>query len=143
MVKEIVKSFAAGNCDLQGQMSISPYKVDRSELLTQFQKVIWPKEAMFRYVIVDENGVGKTTAIMDALCSIKGNKGTIYVLIEDPEAFSRGLSVALKFRINTFSVFDLTLLALSKKSEFTVDPVLDREPLATWNLLKPAIIEAA
>ena len=144
MVKEIVKSFAAGNCDFQGQLSISPYKVDRSELSIYLQKVIWPKEPMFRYtVIVGENGVGKTTAIMDSLCSIKGYKGAIYFLIEDPEDFSRKLSAVLNFRIKTFSVFDSTLLALSKKSEYAVDPVLDREPMATWNLLKPAIVEAA
>ena len=149
MVKGIVKSFVHGNCDtdhanVRSQPISEPenkdYRVDRGELLGLLRTLIRPVWYVSKYtVIVGENGVGKTTAVKDALCSIQGNKGAIYFLIQNPKYFSRRLSKVLNFRISTFSVFDSILL----KSEYTVDPVLDHEPLATWNLMQPALEEAA
>jgi hypothetical protein len=149
MISGIVKTFAAGNCNKRFQQQSNAsidesYKVHRSELVSRLQNLIQSRGYASKYtVIVGENGVGKTTAIMDALCSIEGRKGAIYFLIENPVRFSRRLSEVLNYRISTSSVFDSILLSLSMKSEYTVDPALDHEPLATWYLIQPAIVKAA
>ena len=117
--------------------------VDRKDLVDGLGLILQPQKSKNYYVIVGENGAGKTTAVRQALSASKSPKGAVYFNCpESVELFSVNLAGLIGFR----DQLDISGGAQRRIESTTKEekvPVPSDEPLATFNRLRQSLIDAA
>jgi hypothetical protein len=119
--------------------------VERAELHERLLSVLRPTASKSYTVVVGANGTGKSTGIRKAARVSGDNKvnGVVYYCVDTVGSFSKQLCEILNFRPRPFSIEEAvrTKAMSGAGKEGDADP--SKEPGASWEILSPALLEAA
>ena len=118
--------------------------VERPQLEEELHKLLHPDISKNYAVVIGGTGIGKSTAVRQAVRSLPSPKGVVYFMTpKEMETFSTDLAAQVGYRGKELNLGDALKRWIEGTTKSDDGPPVRSEPLASWLPLKKKLVAAA